>query len=386
MIINLQTNLCSPFKEFGGRYFKILIQEMRSINNIYILLTSIFLFGCTDEAFVEIDSLNHPGNSFFQGQNVPIWVSVNVSNLKNATYDWECTGGEFQYNPATVKTLSYTVWQAPKVNGEYTISCTVNCDGEKQSRSTKIKVNKFFLVNFEITNDNEYFKAADYPLTNGFLTNVMNGEAELICSKSNTLGQFSMANPIDSAIQKTGFAFKVDMAWRSNFKSANTPIVWRYIFYKPKNIDGTDVKEYIREVQVQLFPKSNALTTSLPNTFGTTLPIGSNYIIGYEVFNPIYSSSSWYTMAFGQNDAFLMHDGALVDATNMGYRNFRLKIAANNVVDFGMDNLYQINSSKLLDWFVAHTAVYQQLQLKNIMFRSYDGCNIYLDNWGLELN
>lgn len=359
---------------------------MKSINYIFIVLTSIYVIGCSDEAFVEIDSLNHPGSNFFQGQNVPIWVSVNVSNLKNTTYKWECTGGEFQYNPATVKTLSYTVWQAPKVNGEYTITCTVNCDGVKQSRSTKITVSKFFLVSFEITNDNEYFKAVDYPLTNGFLTNVMNGEAELICSKSNTLGQFSMANPIDSAIQKAGFNFNVDIAWRTKFKSTITPIVWRYTFYKPKNIDGTDVKEYIRELQVQFFPLASATTNGLPTTFGTTLPMGSNYIIGYEVFNPIFSTSTWHTMTFGRNDAFLMTDGALTTALNKGYRNFGLKIDANNIVDFGMDNLYQINSTKLQEWFTAHPAVYQQLQLKNIMFRSYDACNMYLDNWGLELN
>ncbi len=358
---------------------------MRRSKYIFIVLSSIFFMGCSDEGMVEIDSLSYPGNSFFQGQYVPIWVSVKVSNLKNATYYWECSGGEFLYNPGTVETLSHTIWKAPKVNGDYTITCTVKCDGAEQSRVTKIKVANFFLVRFEVTNDNQYFVAVNYPLTSGVLTNVKNGEAELIGSKNNTQGQFSMLNPVDSALHKSTFTFNIDMAWRTKFKSANTPIAWSYTFYKPKSMDGTIVMEYIREVQILLFPNSISSTIGLPTSFGTVLPTGSNFIIGYEVFNPVYSTSKWYTITAGRNEKFLMTDGALATAVNKGYRNFGLRIDANNIVGFGMDKAYQINSTKLQDWFTAHPTINPTLYLKNIIFRSYDECNMYLDNWGVEL-
>lgn len=359
---------------------------MKKIKNIFFVIATLLFAGCSNEGIVEIDSLSYPGTTFFQGQYVPIWVNAKVSNLKNATYQWECTGGEFLFNPGTVETLSHTIWKAPKANGDYTITCTVNCDGVKQSRVTNIKVANFFLVPFEVTNDNQYFKAIAYPLTGGILTGIKNGEAELIGSTAGTLGQFSMSTPIDSSLHKAPFTYNVDVAWRTKFKSTNTPIIWRYSFYKPTNIDGTAVKEYIREVQVQIFPKSSTVTVGLPNTFNTTLAKGNNFIIGYEVYNPVYSTSTWYTLTFGRNETFLMTDGALTTAINKGYRNFGLKIDAANVVDFGMDNGFQIHTTKLQDWFLAHPTVSSKLQLKNIMFQSYDACNMYLDNWGLELN
>lgn len=352
---------------------------------IYILVTALFLVGCGTDGFVEIDSLNHPGSNFFQGQNVPMWVSVKVSDLKNASYEWQCSGGEFQFNPGAVNSLSHTVWKAPKKNGQYSITCTVSCDGVQQSRTTTVTVNNYFFVGFEIINDNEYFKAADYPLTNGFLTNVKNGEAELIGSRSNILGQFSMANNIDSVDQKKGFTFNVDIAWRNNYKSAISPFVWRYFFYKPKNIDGTAPKEYIRELQLLLYPTSTTSTSGFSNVFGIRLPTATNYVLVYEVYNPAFSSSVWHSIALGRNDVFSITDGAIEGSVNKGFRNFELKIDANNVLYFGFDKSYQLSSSKLKEWLENNPNIEQHLKLRNIMFRSFDDCNMYLDNWGLEL-
>lgn len=119
----------------------------------YILMSVNILFvSCSDDASVNIISLNSFGTKFCRNDRVKVFVSAEVSDYTDVSYSWGCDGGTLTNPPG----LFENVWQAPDEAGTYEVWCTVKCGGEKQTQRMKMVVTEeFFFSDFETPYYNE---------------------------------------------------------------------------------------------------------------------------------------------------------------------------------------------------------------------------------------
>jgi hypothetical protein len=122
---------------------------MKHINKyISFLLAALLFAGCgEDEPFVEIDSVSAMGDEFFFQQKVKVWMAVKTDNLAAARYTWSCDGGKL----TQPQSLDENTWQAPSEPGTYRVTCTVDVNGVKKSRSRHMLVSTFYFDKFERT-------------------------------------------------------------------------------------------------------------------------------------------------------------------------------------------------------------------------------------------
>ena len=114
---------------------------MKGINKLLIGLFFIFwLTGCSDDSFIEIDSLSSDGDEFFCNQKVKIWMNVHSSDLWNTDYEWSADGGILTQPQG----LDEMTWKAPNVPGTYTIRCKVTVGGKTDIREKKMYVSSYF--------------------------------------------------------------------------------------------------------------------------------------------------------------------------------------------------------------------------------------------------
>lgn len=329
---------------------------MKKLKYIFLLIAVAALFACEkDDLTVEIDSVSKFGSEFFQGQKVQVWVSANVSDLGNATYKWECTGGSFS-GPAN---LFQNVWVAPREQGEFLVTCTVECNGKSDKRSTKMIVGPYFFDKFS-------FPSTNFTLSN-FTATYANGEVLLVGSRSNTRGSFRRAFG-DTALYNP-FTYKAEMAWRDKYKNAASSMYYRLQFDKPRRHDGTKVKQYIREVRLEIWPTST----------GTA----NNYSLSYEVFNSEFSMATWTTVVVGRKPEFVFTDGAKAP-DKKGMRPITISIDASYRTTVTLDGNPVIQSDAISTWRTANN-IPDKLNLGRIWVEVFEQSNFYMDNIFLEL-
>lgn len=329
---------------------------MKNIICLSAFLTLILLFGCKkNDGFVQIDSVYKNGSEFFQKQKVPVWVGAQVSDLKSTTYSWECDGGSFS-GPSG---LFQNVWVAPVKQGEYTVSCTVACDGESEKRSTRMIVGQYFFDKFGVPSTN--FTFSNYTVT------YPAGEVLLVGSKSNTRGNFVRAFG-DTALFNP-FVYKADMAWRIKYKGATSSMYYRLIMNKPTRYDDTKVKKYVREVRLELWPTST----------GTA----NNYSLSFEVFNSEFSTSTWTVTNAGRLPPFIFADGSKA-ADKKGMRTITIGINGDFKTTVTLDGATLIESEAIKAWRIANT-IPDKLNLGRVSVDVYEQTNFYMDNIILSL-
>ncbi|MBD8347568.1 hypothetical protein [Dysgonomonas sp. HGC4] len=113
----------------------------------FILLCGLLATSCSDDHYVEIDSLNTDGDEFYCNQKVKIWMAVRSDDLSEVDYQWSCEGGRLTQPQG----LDEMTWQAPNTPGTYTVSCTVSSGGKSQTRIHKMYVSSYFFEKFEKT-------------------------------------------------------------------------------------------------------------------------------------------------------------------------------------------------------------------------------------------
>jgi len=106
----------------------------------YKLIIGLFFFtwllSCSDESFIEIDSLSSDGNEFYCNQKVKIWMNVRSSDLWHTDYEWSADGGTLTQPQG----LDEMTWKAPNVPGTYTIRCKVTVGDKTDVREKKMFV------------------------------------------------------------------------------------------------------------------------------------------------------------------------------------------------------------------------------------------------------
>ena len=328
-------------------------------NQIYILLFLLagLISGCKkDDGTVRIDTVSKNGSEFFQGQKIQVWVGVEVSDLASATYNWECDEGSFS-GPSG---LFQTVWVAPRKSGEFTISCTVRCNGKSEKRSSKMTVGAYFFDKFGVASTN-------FTLSN-FTATYANSEVLLVGSKANTRGSFRREFG-DTALFNP-FTFKADMAWRVKYKSATSSMYYRLQFNKPVRWDGTKVKQYIREIRLEIWPTAT----------GTT----NNYSLSYEVFSSEFSTSTFYTVDAGRKTPFVFADGSKA-SDGLGMRTIAISVTADYTINVSLDGANVLTSNAVKLWRTANN-IPDKLNLGRVWTEVYEQTNFYMDNIFLTLD
>ena len=324
---------------------------MKKIIYLFVLLAVVLLFGCKkDDGMVQIDSVSKTGSEFFQGQKVAVWVGAQVSELSSTTYKWECDEGSFS-GPVG---LFQTVWLAPRKQGEFNVSCTVECNGKSEKRSTKMIVGPYFFDKFGIASTN--FSVSNFTAT------YPNGEVLLVGSKSNTRGSFRREFG-DTALLNP-FTYKADMAWRVKYKNATSSMYYRLQINKPTRYDGSKVKSYIREIRLEIWP--------------TATGTANNYSLSYEVFSSEFSVSTWTVSVAGRNPAFVFTDGSKA-ADKLGMRTISIGVDAGFKTTVTLDGAKVIENDAVKNWRIANN-IPDKLNLGRVWVEVYEQTNFYMDN------
>lgn len=152
--------------------------------NIAILICVIFT-SCSDDDSVNIVSLNTFGTKFCRNDVVKVFVSAELSDDTDVSYEWGCDGGSM----TDPQGLFENVWKAPNEAGTYEIWCTVKCGGKKETRRSKMTVlDELFYSNFETPYYNEGWSNAS--MTVAFDANKgTNGAVKLTSTKAD--GRFA---------------------------------------------------------------------------------------------------------------------------------------------------------------------------------------------------
>lgn len=121
---------------------------MKHIRKYMPVLFAVMLFSaCEEESTVEIDSVSAMGDEFFYGQKVKVWMVVRTDDLPAARYTWSCNGGRITQPQG----LDENTWEAPREPGIYTVTCKVDVNGTKKSRSREMYVSSFYFDQLERT-------------------------------------------------------------------------------------------------------------------------------------------------------------------------------------------------------------------------------------------
>ena len=315
---------------------------MQKISNlISIFVVCLLLFSCKKKVDISIDSLSKSGEEFYFGEKVPVWASTN-GDKHDITYEWSATGGTF--DGFRTQNLFENLWIAPNEPGEYTITATAKNDGSKSSKSTLMKVSRYFFDEFQSAYT---FNGNGWSTSN--TTNVLKNDVDPALSTAEITASSSsgpnIRRTLDLADLKIPFSIRTIMGWKSFFRSGQAIMLSLY-FVQPANPNVP----YIREIRWEIFPTANPATTD-------------NYQIRYETFVPAINTSKFSTAGNvlpsplplispvkGKVPALAMADGAAKSLT--------FSVDADNVFSTYIDGQLWFTSNGIKDWLTYAKANY----------------------------
>jgi hypothetical protein len=316
---------------------------MRRVYQFFlIIVSSLFAFSCKKDMNVKIESLSKSGQEFYFGERVPVWAATS-GDKNEVSYEWKATGGTF--DGWRTQNLFENLWVAPDVPGEYTVTATAKAKGGSSSKSTAMKVTRYFFDEFQST----------YTLTgNGWSTsntsNVLKNNTDPALSTLEVTASSSSAPNIRRSLNlsqlKIPFSIRTELAWKNYFR-ANSTIVISLFFNQPSNPNIP----YLREIRWEIWPTVNAGTTD-------------NYQIRYETFVPATNSSKFSTVGnTAPNPLPLISPvkGKRADLTmaNGVTKKFSFSVDASNVFHAYVDGNLWFTSNGIKDWMTYAKATYQ---------------------------
>jgi hypothetical protein len=310
-------------------------------SSLAIIALSFLAFACKKGPGLKIESLNKAGEEFYFGEKVPVWASTSGDN-NGTTYEWKATGGTF--DGFRTQDLFENLWIAPSTAGEYTITATAKSSGGTSSKSTSMKVTRYFFDEFQSAytlNGNGWSTSNT---TNSLVANVDTALSQLNLTSSSTSGPNVRRN-LDLAELKIPFSVRTRLGWRTFFRASST-IVISMFFNQPSN----PTYPYIREIRWEIWPTVNPATTN-------------NFQIRYETFVPATNTSKFSTVGnvfpnplplispvAGRSPIFSLANGEL--------KNFSFSIDANEVFHAYVGGAEWFTSNGIKDWLAGARAAY----------------------------
>ena len=307
---------------------------MRRVYNLFSIISiCIFVFSCKKAVSVKIESLNKAGQEFYFGEKVPVWAST-TGNLNRMSYEWTTTGGSF--DGFRTQNLYENLWIAPSTVGEYTVTATAKNDDGSSSKSTLMKVTRYYFDEFQSAftlNGNGWSTSNT---TNNLLTNADTAQSRLELTASSASAP-NVRRTLNLADLKIPFSIRTRMGWKTYFRAGQTIIISLF-FNQPTNPNYP----YIREIRWEIWPTVNAATTD-------------NYQIRYETFIPATNISKFSTVGnTAPNPLPLINPvkGKRADhaMANGALKNLSFSIDANNVFHAYVDGNLWFTSDGIKDW------------------------------------
>ena len=307
---------------------------MRSINKFLLLgIVSIGVFSCKKDTGIQIQSLNKSGSEFYFGEKVPVWASTS-GDKDGIVYSWSATGGSFDGN--RTQNLFENLWIAPDVPGDYTITATAKNGGTTTSKSTTLKVTRYYFDEFQSSytlNGNGWSTSNT---TNTLKTNTDAAQSTLELVSSSTSSP-NIRRTLNLSTLKAPFSIRTRLAWKTFFR-AGQPFSISLYFNQPSNV----TIPFVREIRWEIWPTVDPATTD-------------NYQIRYETFIPATNTSKFSTIGASLPDPQPLISPVkgkmpeLAMAANQ-YRNLSISVDAANVLHTYIDGNLWFTSNGLKDW------------------------------------
>ena len=301
-----------------------------------IALLACFLFAsCSDDDNVNIVSLNTFGTKFCRNDVVKVFVSAEVGDDSDVSYEWGCDAGKLT-NP---QGLFENVWKAPNEAGTYEVWCTVKNGGKKQTRRTKMVVtDELFYSSFETPYYNEGWSNAS--MTVAFDANKgTNGAVKLTSGKAD--GRFARS------WENVSIPFSTQVDYAVNTSPQDSCFV--EIRLEFARIDGA--MNYVAKACFTTFPKTGKwkatyTTTDVMAGEDTEVVMGegtdtANFKFKKDAFNTIAASidANKNFIVYYNGKKYFEND-ALAKITGQQYNVSRSGFGLENKVIIFADNLY----------------------------------------------
>ena len=319
---------------------------MRKIfSSLFIVSLALFVHSCKKSPGIQIESLNKPGEEFYFGEKVPVWASTSGDNYETI-YEWKATGGTF--DGIRTQNLFENLWIAPAATGEYTVTATAKSSSGTSSKSTKMKVTRYYFDEFQsaFTLNGNGWTASN--TSNSLVTNADTASSRLELTSSSTTAP-SIRRNLDLSELKIPFSVRTRLGWKTFFR-ASSSIVISMFFNQPSDPNYP----YIREIRWEIWPTNNPATTN-------------NFQIRYETFVPATNTSKFSTAGnvfpnpltlinpvTGRNAIFSLANGEL--------KNFSFSLDANEVFHAYVGGTEWFTSNGIKDWLTAARAAYPGFQ------------------------
>ncbi|MRG48879.1 hypothetical protein GFS24_27460 [Chitinophaga sp. SYP-B3965] len=307
-----------------------------------VLAFSFLAFSCKKEK-VEIETLSKAGEEFYYGEKVPVWAGT-TGNLRDLKYSWTTTGGTF--DGSRTQDLYENLWVAPAKTGEYTVTATAKDDKASSSRSTTMKVTRYFFDDFQssFTFDGNGWAQSNADVKEEPDNDIDKAHVELLAN--GTSGP-NIRRTLNLAPLKIPFSVKAKFGWKTFFRASQSMTMSVYFVQPATN----PTIPYMRELRLQFQPTVNPATTD-------------NFTVGFETFVPNSSTSSkfsavgavlpapppLFTVVRGRKPELAIANGA--------ERTISMSIDAANVVHVYIDGVLWFQSNGYKDWVTYCKATY----------------------------
>jgi len=292
------------------------------------------IFSCKKKVDVKMESLSKSGEEFYFGEKVPVWAVTSGGDRKDISYEWSATGGTFDDNRTS--NLFENLWIAPDSVGEYTVTAKVTSDGSTSSRSSVMKVTRYFFDEFQSAytlNGNGWSTSN----TNNVLKNNTDATLSTLELTAKSSSTPNIRRSLDLAELKIPFSVRTKLAWKKYFRSKSA-IAIRLFFDQPSNPNYP----FIREIRWEIWPTVDPTTTD-------------NYQIRYETFLPATNTSKFSAVGNTLPDPLALTDpvkGKRADLS-MGdgvIKSLSMSVDANNIFHAYVDGALWFTSTGIKDW------------------------------------
>lgn len=260
---------------------------MKQINQYLSVLFAVLLIaGCEEEPFVEIDSVSAMGDEFFFNQKIKVWAAIKTDNLPAARYTWSCDGGRL----TQPQSLDENTWLSPREPGIYNITCVVDVDGVKRSRTRQMFVSGLYFDKFERTPHTLTTNSSTASLVLDQTTGTSHLETRVTTI---TASRGYVQRAFDDAQLHAPFSIKAKLGWLSNFPvnpvTINSVTAQNTIYYEwtlnrdPDRLDNL----YVDNIVFEWYPRGR-----------TTPALANNGILRYRVRNVATNGTTTNTVNF----------------------------------------------------------------------------------------
>lgn len=305
----------------------------KSINCWFVTICLVLLISCKKDADIQIESLSKSGEEFYFGEKVPVWAATS-GDKDGIGYEWSATGGSF--DGFRTQNLFENLWIAPSQPGEYTITAKAKNGGSNSSRSTSMKVTRYYFDEFQSAYT---FNGNGWSTSN--TSNVLKNNTDAALSTAEITASSTSTPNIRRSLNlselKIPFSIRTKIGWNTFYRAGQNTFISLY-FAQPANV----TIPYIREIRWEFLPTANPATTN-------------NYQIRFETFVPATNTSQWSTPGNtfplpGTLIEPVAGRSALFSMAANQLKNFTFSVDKDNIFSAHVDGALWFTSNSIKDW------------------------------------